>query len=162
MSMKILIIYYSRNGSTKTAALALANQLSAEIEQIGPVKRYAGIFGYFRAAIDSLRGNLPAIDPMKQSPQKFELTVVAAPLWAGHAAPPIRTYLNDHKGEFRKIASLITRGGSSTDQAFAEIGQLSGLQPVAELSLRDKEIKAGGFNEQISGFGDAITREMGG
>lgn len=158
--MKTLIIYFSRDGSTKKAALALAEKLSAHVEEVGPVERYDGILGYFRAAIDSLRGNLPAIDPIEQSPRNFELTVVAAPLWAGHAATPIRTYLSNHKGEFRKIASLITRGGSSADQAFAEIRQLSGLQPVAELSLRDKEIKAGSFTEQVSGFGDAIIREL--
>ena len=158
--MKTLIVYYSRDGSTEKAALALAKKLSADVEAIGPVERYSGILGYFRAAMDSLRGNLPTIAPIEQSPRNFDLTVVAAPLWAGHAATPIRSFINDEKGEIRNIATLITRGGSSTDNAFAEIRQLSGLQPIAELSLRDKEIKGGSFTEQVSGFGEAIAREL--
>ena len=158
--MKTLIVYYSRDGSTKKAAIALAKELSADIEEVGPVARYGGFLGYFRAATDSLRGNLPAIGPAQHSPRNYALTIVAAPLWAGHAATPIRTYLNEHKGELQTLATVITRGGSSPDKAFAEIRELSGLQPVAELSLLDKEIADGSFKSQVSGFCAALDREL--
>ncbi len=158
--MKTLIVYYSRDGSTKKAATALAKQLSADLEEVGPVERYNGFLGYFRAAYDSLKSNLPDVGRGRLSPRNFELTIIAGPLWVGHAATPIRAYLNEHKSEIRCLASLITRGGSSPDQAFSEIRELAGLAPVAELSLREKEISDGSFAQQVSGFCAAITREL--
>ncbi len=158
--MKTLIVYYSRDGSTQTAATALAKQLSADIEEIGPVDRYNGFLGYFRAGFDSLKGKLPEIGQVHRSPREFELTVIAAPLWAGHAATPIRAYLDQHKGEIRNLASVITRGGSSPEKAFSEIRELAGIKPVAELSLRDKEISDGSYAQQLSGFCAAIAREL--
>jgi flavodoxin len=43
---KVLVVYYSRTGATRTLAEALAKALQADIEPIIDRKNRSGIFGY--------------------------------------------------------------------------------------------------------------------
>ncbi len=150
--MKTLVVYYSRDGSTREVATALARDLLADIEELDAVPRYVGFLGYFRAGYDSWKGYLPAIGPVRYSPGEYDLVVIGGPLWAGHLATPIRAYLKSHQGEFSRIAAFITYGGSSPAQAIKEVAQLSGRVPDAEMAVRTKDVAEGTFMQNVSEF----------
>lgn len=134
--MKTLVAYYSFGGSTQKVAEHIAQHLSADMEEIKSSKSYESGLGFFKAAYDSWRGHLPAIVPIRRAPEEYDLVVVGAPLWAGHAATPARSYLQNSSGAFKRIALLITHGGSSPDRAFEEMAALAGRASETNVAIR--------------------------
>jgi flavodoxin len=46
---RVLVVYYSRTGTTDTVARAIRHELGCEIEAIHDAKRRAGVVGYLRS-----------------------------------------------------------------------------------------------------------------
>ena len=92
------------------------------------------------------------IGPLKYDPARYDLVVVASPVWGGHVTPAVRTYLTQAKGKIKKTAFLCTMGGSGDTGTYADMKELSGLDPVATLTLRTREVKAGTHAAKLKEF----------
>jgi hypothetical protein len=150
--MKTLVIYYSLSGTTRTVATRLAQDLGGDIEEIN-CKRYApGFWGYLRAAYDSGRGNLPPIGPLAHSVSKYELVVIAAPIWAFRPATPARTLLKDERERLPRVAFVLTHGGSAAQRSLDELQALLGRAPAATLVVREHDVKQGKIAAALSAF----------
>jgi len=78
--------------------------------------------------------------------------IVAAPLWAGHLATPMRAFLVGNHKLPEKVGLVLTRGGSSPDTAFTEMEAHLPAPAKAKLTLTEKEVKAGTFTEPLKAF----------
>jgi flavodoxin len=135
--MKILVVYYSRTGNTKKAALQISRELRAQTDEIIDLKdRKMKIVGWLVSGRDASKGSLTEIK-CKKDPSKFDLVIVGTPIWAWTLTPAIRTYLAIKK--FKKVAFFCTCGGDS-GKAFVEMQRLS-KKPVATLVLSEKDLK---------------------
>lgn len=158
--MKTLIVYYSRGGSTEKVAKQIAKNLAADAEPIKCLKSYSGFIGYFKAGHDSFRGRLPPIAPTTHSPEAYDLVVIGAPMWAGHAATPVRSYLQQHSGAIKRVAFFMTSGGSSPDKAFQEMAALAGRDSEADLGIRSKAIAANKYADDVAAFVEQIRTKL--
>ena len=150
--MRTQIVFYSLGGTTRKLAETLAKALGADISEIR-CKRYGpGLASFLRASYDSLTAQQPAIEIGQTSPQAYDLVLVGAPLWAGHVATPVRTYLNERRGQFKRIAFFLSHGASPTERAFAEMGQLAGAAPKATIALRTANILNADCDEAVDDF----------
>ena len=93
ITMKTLVVYYSRTGKTRFVAEKMASELKADIEEVVDLKNRSGRFGFLRAGYDATRGNETKIWETKKSPSDFELIVVGTPVWNSRPASAISTYL---------------------------------------------------------------------
>ncbi|HXZ67134.1 MAG TPA: hypothetical protein VEH07_00945 [Alphaproteobacteria bacterium] len=143
--MKCLAVFYSLSGKTKALAEHAAQLLSAELAEIHCNKYGRGFFSFFRAAIDSSKGKLPPIEVSGPSPDRYDFVLLLAPVWAGHAATPLRAYLNQCRGQLKRAAFVLTCGGSCPPSAFDELAAIVGVKPQAQLILRDKDRKGGSY-----------------
>ena len=50
---RVLIVFFSRTGTTRVLATALAGVLSADVEEICDLSERRGALGYLRCVIDS-------------------------------------------------------------------------------------------------------------
>jgi flavodoxin len=141
--MRSLIVYFSLAGNTRTVAERAARDLDAGIAEVHAARYEAGAFRILRAAFDGWRGRLPPIEAGGAHPEGYDFVLVMAPVWAGHAATPIRAYLAQNRGRFKRVAFLLTCGGNCPPRAFEEMAAHAGLEPEATFTLRDQEIKAG-------------------
>jgi hypothetical protein len=141
--VRSLVVYYSLSGNTRNVAERAARQLEAEIAEVRSARYQSGGFRFLRAAFDSWRGRLPAIEVSGPSSEAYDLVLLMAPVWAGHAATPMRAYLAHNRGKLKRVACLLTCGGYCPQRAFEEMAQLAGLKPEATFTLREREIKAG-------------------
>jgi hypothetical protein len=66
-----------------------------------------------------------------------------SPVWAGHAATPMRLYLAQNRGKLKRAAFLLTCGRSCPPCALEEMAALAGLQPERTFTVLDREIKDG-------------------
>jgi hypothetical protein len=139
--MRSLVVYYSFSGNTRKVADRAARELDADRAEVRAARYEAGAFRFLRAAFDSWRGRLPAIEVSGGSPDAYDLVLLMSPVWAGHAATPIRAYLAENRGKLKRVAFLLTCAGSCPPRAFEEMAALAGLEPEATLIVRDREIE---------------------
>ena len=156
---KILVLYYSQNGTTEQVAQALQNSLGADIEAILPVIPYDGDF---QATIErgrkELESNfLPDIQPFKADISSYDVIFLGYPIWFGTYAQPIATVLATQDFTGKKIVPFCTFGSGGLDSSVKNIKE---KLPKAEIlpgyGVRqaridampaevDRFLKAGGF-----------------
>ena len=156
--MKNLVVYYSLSGVTRTVAAALARDLAADIEELRCSRYTLGGWGFFRAAYDSWKGNLPPIEPLAHAPSRYELVVIAGPIWAFHPATPVRTFLKQERTHLPPVAFLLTHGGSAGERSLREMEEIAGKAPLAALVVREQEVKGKRFASAISSFAGRLRK----
>ena len=139
--MTNLVAYYSLSGTTRKLAERAAADIGADLLEIRTPRYRPGFTGFVRAAFDSWRGRLPKIDAAGRSPDDYDLVLLMAPVWVGHAATPMRAYLAVNRGKIKRAAFVLSHGGNCPPRAFAELAELAGAKQELALALPEKESK---------------------
>jgi hypothetical protein len=150
--MKTLVIYYSLTGTTRTVAAELAKELSADTEEIRCDRYRPGFPGFIKAGYDSWAGRLPPIAKPLHDPSAYELVLIGGPMWAWHAATPVRTYLQEQAGHTPNVAFFLTCGSAPADKALREMEMLVGSAPKGALVVHEADVKSGAFRSAVSAF----------
>jgi flavodoxin len=154
--MKTLVVYYSLSGRTRTVARALAQQLAADSEEIRCARYRPGFWVYVKGSYDSVAGRLPAIGKPERDLSHYDLIVVGGPIWAGHAATPVRAYLRQHAGRLSKVAFVLTHRGSPPDTALREMQAIGRVAPLDTLIVREADVERGTFKSAASSFAASL------
>jgi hypothetical protein len=150
--MRSVVVVYSRSGNTLKVAQALADRLGAEIVEIDCGRRYDGPFGFLRGVIDSVMRRSPPIEVAEAAAGPYDLTVVAAPIWAGRAAAPLMAFLARRPKGAGRVALLLTHGGSDPCNVFDEVERQVGTPLVARLAIREADVKGNRFAAGLAEF----------
>ena len=154
LSMHTLILYYSRSGTTRTLAEALANALDADLAEI-TCPRYKGLFGYLRAGHNSLKGKIPPIEMPDLHPADYDLVLLGAPIWTSYPAVPLRAFLANKPALPERVGLFFTYGGHSPAEAATTMTQdLLGKPPEDILAIEAKDIESGAFLEAVNDFAE--------
>jgi flavodoxin len=156
--MRTLVVYYSLAGTTRTVATELAKELSADIEEIRCDRYRPGFAGFVKAGYDSWAGRLPPIAKPARMPSRYDLVVIGGPVWAMHAATPVRAYVQQETGQLPSLAFFLTCGGSPTAKALREMESLAGSAAQATLTVREADVKSGAFRSALSGFAATLRQ----
>jgi flavodoxin len=135
--MRTLVVYYSRTGTTRELATAIAQALGADVEEIVDPTPRAGLLGYLASGFDSVTQREAPIRPRARDPRDYDLVVVGTPVWAGNMSSPVRAYLAAARGRLPAAAFFCTMGGRGSERAFLEMEKLSGARPAAVLAMRE-------------------------
>ena len=157
-SRNILVVYYSRTGSTRKVAEYITKQLGADMEMIIDMKKRSGVFGFVIGGMDALMRKETEISEIKKDPSKYDLVIVGSPLWAGNIPPAIRTYLNKYKANIESVAFFATSGGSSQGKIFEEARSLLDKEIISFMGICTEELKDDSvFDAKLSLFIENIT-----
>jgi flavodoxin len=117
-AQKVLVLYYSETGTTKTVAQELQKQLGADIEGIEAVEPYSGDFQATiqRGQREMQSGNWPALKALKSKLSKYDIIFLGYPIWFGTYANPIVTLVkgNDFAGKTVVPFCTFGSGGLNT------------------------------------------------
>ena len=152
MDSKRLVVYYSRGGVTRQVAETIAAKLKCDIEGIQDVRSRKGLFGWLRSGREAMRRVLPEISPTVRDPAQYDLVVLGTPVWGSLMSSPLRTYITQNQGKFKRVASFVTFGGSGADRALQDIADLCGQQPVATQAFRNSAVRAGSHASAVEEF----------
>ena len=153
----ILVAYYSRTGATRQVARQLAERLGADLHAIQDARPRHGLFGYLQSALEAMRGSVPDIKPSCIPISHYDLVVLGTPVWMGHLASPMRSFLHDKASQIRQAAFFCTMGGEGADTVFAEMEKLLCQDPRATLALRHDDVMRNCCQVQIAGFAADIA-----
>lgn len=158
--MRTRVIFYSLSGTARAVAETIARDLAADIEEIKCPRYRKSIMGFLRAGYDGWNNKLPPIDRLQRAPADYDLIVVGGPIWAWHAATPVRSFLQMHKGAFADVAFFLTHGGSSPDGVFREMEGLAGKAPKATIAVRTADVERRTFTPAVAEFVATLRASM--
>jgi len=95
---------------------------------------------------------LTEIKPIEKNPVDYDLVIIGTPDWASNMTPAVRTYITNQKDKLKKVAFLVTYGGSGLEKTFKRMGDLVGTQPTATLGLKTVEVTKDQAEEKINQF----------
>lgn len=156
---RILVVYYSRTGSTRKVAETIADLLECDIEQIVDKKKRGGPIGFLTGAKDAAMKKLTTIQGDEKDPSSYDLVIIGTPVWANTMSCAVRTYLSRYSDRLpQQVAFFLTTGGSGIESTFAGMEELCGKCPVAKLGLKAKEVRKGTHLDRTRQFVEEIRR----
>jgi flavodoxin len=157
---RILVVYYSRTGTTRKVAEHIAERLGADIEEIIDRKKRTGAIGWLMAGRDAGRRSLTEIEEPRMDPGEYDLLVIGSPVWNDTVSTPIRTYITEYASRFNNLALFTTQGNEETG-ATADMDALVGKAPIASIQLRKKQdVDSGDYAEKLEGFMEKVKNEV--
>lgn len=122
--MKTAIIYYSFEGDTKYLADELSKKTNADLIALKPVKELQskGFSKFVWGGMQAVMKKKPELEKYDFKPEKYDLIIFAAPVWAGTFAPPISTFLSKENVKDKKVTYFYCHQGGpgKTDLKFKE------------------------------------------
>jgi menaquinone-dependent protoporphyrinogen IX oxidase len=154
---KILVVFYSRSGTTRKVAEALAAELKCNAEEIVAAKSRAGFVGIMRSLIESMLRRSAQIATARLNPSSYDLVVIGTPVWAWSVSSPIRAYLIDNNKNFPEVAFFCTLQHRGDEATFAQMQALAGKVPRAKVAFRTADVIAGSFRPGLAEFIRALA-----
>lgn len=146
---KILLVYYTRTGTTEKAAKYMAERLGCALEEIRDSVERKGAVGYLRSGREAMRKKVPEIKDLKNNVREYDLVVIGTPIWVYAMASPVRAFILKHGKDFKKVAFFCTMGGDA-GKTFDEMARLSGKNPLASVELLSRDVMKGDY--AVKGF----------
>ncbi|MGA3052059.1 MAG: hypothetical protein ABSE00_09090 [Chitinispirillaceae bacterium] len=154
---KILVVYYSKTGTTERVSRDVASALNADLERVVDRKNRNGFFAFFSSGKDAMGKKQTSIEPLPRDPASYDLVVVGTPVWAGNITPAIRTFLMMNKDKLPDVAYIITAAHTPAEKIIPACIDITGKKPVAYLGLVKKELKDNKvYRWKLSSFIDAL------
>lgn len=121
----MLVVYYSRTGTTGKVAERISTLLGSYTEEIHDRTNRSGMIGWLKAGRDSGSGKLTVLEEVKKDSAQYNTVVIGTPIWNHTISTPIGTYISQYGERFKKVAFFCT-GDSTDDNPFSEIESLCG------------------------------------
>lgn len=157
---RVLVVYYSRTGTTDIVARAIREELGCEIEAIHDAKSRKGVLGYLRSSIDAALHRPAKLRAMSSAPQDYDLVIVGTPIWNTTLSAPVRTYLLANRERIRRVAFFCTHRGGDSTWVMRQLAEICDQSPIATLALDSNEVQGVGLAENVRRFVSAVRAAM--
>jgi len=155
---RILVVYYSRTGTTRQVAEELARALDADLEAISDPAHRLGRLGYLRSLFEGTFRRLTPIGPRVHDVRSYDLVLLGSPVWTASLSSPVRSFLRLHGGRLQAVGFFCTCGGWKPERALAQMAREARKEPVASLVLKNKVVSRGEAGPAIRDYVDRIRR----
>ncbi|SNU06828.1 Flavodoxin [Lachnospiraceae bacterium] len=151
--MGTAIVYYSMLGNSEMVAEKIAARIEADMIKIEPDKAYPdkGAKKFLWGGKSAVMGEMPVLKPYKFEASKYDKIILGFPVWASRPAPPLCTFLNEHKRQLKgkKISVFACQSGNGAEKAFERIKKQIGIDAFeAELILIDPKTRVKSDNDK--------------
>lgn len=147
---KILVVYYSRTGITKTLALYISHILGADVEEIIDMKKRSGVVWYITADRDAALKRQTKIQKVMHDPTAYDIVYIGTPVRDFTISAAIRTYLTSYEKQLpASLVFFCTQASSWSEWAFQEMASIVGKTPISTIACTNKEISRDAYQEYI-------------
>lgn len=128
--MRIKVVSYSLTGNNQAVASRVAAGLGIERIELREEKKRQTL----DTVLDIIFNRTPAVSPGPEAISGCDLVLLFAPVWIGHIATPLRSYLK-YIGEHRQQYGLITVCSGINRNLKARVKSYTGFEPTVFLEL---------------------------
>jgi flavodoxin len=153
---KALIIFYSNTGNTRRIAEAIAALGNWPTAEIRDITSRRGAWGNLRCALESVLKIKPRIEFDSPVLSSFDLIIIGTPVWVGHIASPVRSFLAMHHHSLQRVAFFCTCGSTQPGTVFDQLSEASGKTPISTMAISDSDLKADTYQAKLSEFVKAL------
>ncbi len=120
---RILVLYYSQEGSTKAVAELISSQTGADIVSFDVDEPYTGSFDetVARCLEEKAAGKIPNLKPLDIDLDDYDTIFLGYPIWFGTYAPPVTALLNGIDFSGKKIVPFCTFGSGGLQASVADL-----------------------------------------
>lgn len=150
---KVLVIYYSQNGTTKAVAEEIQSQLGCDIEEVKCEVPYDGDFNQTiqRCQEEMADNEVPAVKPLQANLADYDLVFLGYPVWFGTYAMPIGGLLRAQSFDGFKIVTFCTFGSGGLESSTKALQEaLPGAEVKEGYGIRTARIAA--VSEEVNRF----------
>jgi len=157
---KVLVVYYSRTGTTREVARVLAQNIACDVEEIIDKANRSGLIGFIKSGFSAVRGLSTQIENTKYDASLYDIVIIGTPVWAGHVSSAVRTYLEKNARNFKKVAFFSTAASAKDDKVFVDMEKLCAKRPLSVLRIVEKQVKSGEYEKEAKKFiGEIIANQ---
>ncbi len=111
---KILIVYYSWSGITKSVAERMQRTLRCDIFEIVPAAPYPSdsYETHYRAVEERKPGKLPKLAGKLPDLTSYDVILLGGPVWSDYIATPLASYIQQSDFTGKKVAGFWTDAGT--------------------------------------------------
>ncbi|MCX6063371.1 MAG: hypothetical protein NTV26_04160 [Caldiserica bacterium] len=135
-TLRVLIVYYSSAGHTRTIAEQLAKAAQADLEELRAVGEPAGTGArhYFWALRRLLLSQKPVLLPVAHDASTYDLIILGSPVWLGTFSPMVRSYIRMTSLAHKHVA-LFCSYRNAPGSAFKHVSRMLRASTVLENTL---------------------------
>lgn len=124
---RYLVLYCSRTSNTEGVAQRIGTALGCDVVEVEPETPYDTDYNAMleraqqeQAAIEA--GNFPPVKTSVESLEEYEVIFIGYPIWYGHMATPMQTFLHEHAARLagKRIALFATSGSSGISTSVSD------------------------------------------
>lgn len=140
---KVLIVFFSRTGTTRRVAESIARGTRGELEELRECKSRRGIFGWLRSGYDGTYRRAAETLPIARDLRSYDLVFIGSPTWSRALSSPVRGFLERRGPELENVATFATCQEQGADVVLDQMAALLPNPPLARLALLEREVKGG-------------------
>lgn len=131
---KILIVYFSHTGNTRTIAGYIHDTVKSDLVEIETVDTYTDDYDTLLAQIreEVATEYCPPLTARIEDIALYDVIFIGYPIWVETAAPPIRSFLTTHDVAGKTVVPFCTSGTSSAEASYRLIRSLCPQSTVLE------------------------------
>lgn len=153
--MKTLVAYYSKSGHTKSLAQTLANELSADLDEIQDKKDRKGVLNFIKSGKEAVNQTQTQIS-FSRDPSQYEQVIVGTPVWAGFLPPATLTYLTKNKQKLPNPALLISSGSGKNEKLLPQAEKITGKTITQSIEIGNSEQQKNQHIEKLKQFAQKL------
>ncbi len=121
----VLVIYFSRTGTTKAVAEQIQKEVDGDIFEIEIVNPYPE---EYRATTDQAKKELadrylPPLKSKAENLDEYDTIFLGYPIWWGTMPMPVFTFLNENDLSSKKIIPFATHQGSGLGRSVSDLAE---------------------------------------
>jgi hypothetical protein len=140
---KVLVVYFSRTGSTRKLAEAIASATDGDIEELRESRSRRGILGWLRSGYEGAYGLASHPLPLLHDLQNYQLVFVGTPTWNHALSSPVRGFLELNARALPEVALFATCTGRDGDEVMAQMTELLDRPPLSQLRMCEADVTRG-------------------
>lgn len=123
---KILIVYFSRTGNTRTLAHLISEKTGGDLIELQVVDAYPEDYEAVkkRAMEEQTSGFKPALKTKVGTLGAYDVVFIGTPIWWGTICAPVKSFLSEHDLSRKTIVPFITHQGSYLGRSISDIKAL--------------------------------------
>jgi flavodoxin len=125
--VKTLAVCYSKTGTTKTVAEAIAKKLNCDLDELS-----------FDEKIKKVSGS--------RNPADYDRVIILSPVWAFSLAEPMKLYLEKHKSGIKSYSLVVTCGMFGLRGCVKKCRSIIGKPPEKSLIFKQKAVRQGNYD----------------
>ena len=131
---KVLVVYFSHTGNTRTIAGYIHDTVKSDLMEIKTIDTYTDDYDALLAQIreEVASEYCPPLTTKIENISSYDVVFIGYPIWVETAAPPIRSFLTTHDLAGKTVVPFCTSGTSSAEASYRLVRSLCPQSTVLE------------------------------